>query len=116
VEFRPIIDKKWGPWYLALNPTFGLSLSGESAGQGLNFNPALKIGYDLTRKIAAGIEYYGGLGPVRRLDPLSQQQQQLFAVTDLNLGPDWEVNFGLGFGLTEATDHLVVKLILGRRF
>ncbi len=116
VEFRPIIDKKWGPWYLALNPAFGLSLKGEGAGQGLDFNPALKISYDLTSKIAAAIEYYGALGPVRGFDPLSQQQQQLFAVTDLNLGPDWELNFGLGFGLTEATDRLIVKMILGRRF
>ena len=116
VEFRPIIDKKWGPWYLAFNPAFGLSLRGEGAGQGLDFNPALKISYDVTRKLAAGIEYYGALGPVRGLDPFSQQQQQLFPAIDLNLSPDWEVNFGVGFGLTEATDRLIVKMILGRRF
>jgi hypothetical protein len=35
---------------------------------------------------------------------------------NLNLSPDWEFNFGVGFGLTRATDDLVVKLILGRRF
>ena len=116
VEFRPIIDKKWGPWYLAFNPAFGLSLSGEGAGQGLDFNPALKISYDLSRKMAAGIEYYGALGPVRGFDPVSQQQQQLFPAIDLNLGPDWELNFGVGFGLTEATDPIIVKMILGRRF
>jgi len=116
VEFRPIIDKRWGPWYLAFNPAFGLSLSGEGAGQGLDFNPALKISYDLSRKMAAGIEYYGAFGPVRGFDPLSQQQQQLFPAIDLNLGPDWELNFGVGFGLTEATDPLIVKMILGRRF
>ena len=40
----------------------------------------------------------------------------LTIVTDLNLSPDWELNFGLGFGLTEATDRLIVKMILGRRF
>jgi len=116
VEFRSIIDKKWGPWYLAFNPAFGLSLRGEGAGQGLDFNPSLKISYDLTRRIAAGIEYYGALGPIRGFNPVSQQLQQLFAVTDLNLSPEWELNFGLGFGLTEATDRLIVKMILGRRF
>jgi hypothetical protein len=50
------------------------------------------------------------------LEPLSQQQQQLFPAIDLNLSPDWELNFGLGFGLTEATDRLIFKMILGRRF
>jgi len=47
---------------------------------------------------------------------LRQQQQQIFAVTDLNVSPKWEINFGVGLGPTAATDHLIVKGILGRRF
>ncbi len=35
---------------------------------------------------------------------------------DLNLGPNWEFNFAAGIGLTGGTDHLLVKMILGRRF
>jgi hypothetical protein len=35
---------------------------------------------------------------------------------DLTLWPKWEINFGVGFGLTPATDDLMVKLILGRQF
>ena len=42
--------------------------------------------------------------------------QQVFVVTDLNVSPDWEINFGVGIGATSATDHLIVKAILGRRF
>ena len=34
---------------------------------------------------------------------------------DLNFSPDWEFNLGVGFGLTQSTDRLLVKLILGRR-
>ena len=44
------------------------------------------------------------------------QQQQIFAVTDLNVSPKWEINIGIGVGPTAATDHLIVKGILGRRF
>jgi hypothetical protein len=116
LELRPIIDKQWGPWYLSFNPALGLSLQGENAGRGLDFNPSLKISYDFTKKIAGGIEYYGSLGPLRGFDPLQQQQHQLFPAIDLNLGPDWEFNFGVGFGLTESTDRLIVKMIWGRRF
>jgi hypothetical protein len=29
--------------------------------------------------------------------------------------PKWGVNFGPGFGFTDATDKLVLKLIVGRR-
>ncbi len=43
--------------------------------------------------------------------------QQIFAVTvDLTLSKDWEFNFGVGVGMTQATDHLLVKMIIGRRF
>ena len=35
---------------------------------------------------------------------------------DLNFSPEWEFNFGVGFGLTRRTDDLMVKLIVGRRF
>jgi hypothetical protein len=40
----------------------------------------------------------------------------MFAVTDLNVSPKWEINFGVGVGSTAGTDHLIVKGILGRRF
>ena len=35
---------------------------------------------------------------------------------DLNLGPKWEFNAGVGFGLTPNTDGLILKMILGYRF
>jgi hypothetical protein len=37
-------------------------------------------------------------------------------VTDLNVSPVWEINIGIGIDATSATDHLIVKAILGRRF
>ena len=56
-----------------------------------------------------------GLGDIE-VDPVSQQQQQILPAIDLNLSPKWEVNFGLGVGVTRSTDHLLAKLILGYRF
>jgi len=35
---------------------------------------------------------------------------------DLNFSPKWECNFGVGVGLNHSTDHLLLKLILGRKF
>jgi len=116
LEIRPIIDKQWGPWYVSVNPVFGLSIKGENAGKGLDFSPSFKVSYDVTPVITAGIEYYGALGLVGNFDRLKDQQHQIFPVIDLNLGPRWEFNFGVGIGLTPATDRLIVKMILGYRF
>lgn len=116
LEIRPIIDKQLGPWYFAVNPAFEQSLKGPGTRTGIEFAPSAKVSYDLTKKISPGVEYYGTLGPVGNFPTASRQQQQLFGVVDLNLDPRWEINFGVGGGLTRATDGLIIKLILGRRF
>jgi hypothetical protein len=93
VELRPIIDKQWSRWYVAA-----------------------KVSYGVTPKVAVGLEYYGALGPVTHLDRGRDQQHQIFPVIDLDLGPRWEFNAGIGFGLTPSTDRLIIKMILGYRF
>jgi hypothetical protein len=116
IELRPIVDKKIGPWYLAFNPTVGKSLVGANANKGFDFSPNVKVSYDLTKKVAVGVEYYGSLGPIGNFDPLSEQEQQIFPTVDLNLSPNWEFNAGAGIGTTRSTDRLILKLIVGYRF
>jgi hypothetical protein len=115
-EIRPIADKQIGRWYFALNPTLDRSFHGESVNQGVVFSPNFKFSYDFTKQITAGLEYYGSVGPVTGFLPAYEQQHQIFPAVDLNLSPKWEVNFGLGVGLTRSTDHLIAKMILGYRF
>ena len=115
-EIRPIIDKTVGRWYLAFNPNLEKSISGLDEKKGFEFSPNFKVGYDITKKVSAGLEYYGVLGPIGNLDPLREQQQQIMPSIDLDLSPRWEFNFGVGVGVTPSTEHLLVKLILGYRF
>ncbi len=115
-EIRPIVDKKMGKWYWSVNPTFDRSLHGANVNRGVEFSPNFKVSYDVHRKVAAGIEYYGSLGSVRGFDPLHEQQHAIFPTIDLDLAPQWEINFGAGVGMTGATDHLILKFILGYRF
>ena len=115
-ELRPIIDRTLGPWYFGFNPAFERSLHGLNVHHGWTFAPAVKVSYDITKKVTGGFEYYGATGPATEFDPLAQQEHQIFPTIDLNLSPKWEVNLGVGWGLTPATDHLIVKCIIGRRF
>ena len=115
-EIRPIIDKKLGKWYASFNPTFDKSFHGPEQSRGYSFSPNFKVSYDVTKLVSAGLEYYGSLGPVTGFDPIQDQQQQILPAIDLNLGDNWEFNFGVGVGVTRGTDHLLVKMIIGRRF
>jgi len=112
LEIRPIVDKQFGPWYLALNPTLVKTFRGPDQDR-LIFSPNIKGSYEFNKVMALGLEYYGSLGQIGQFDTFVKQQQQLFLVTDLNLAPNWEFNLGAGYGATTATERLIVKMILG---
>jgi hypothetical protein len=113
MELRPIIDKKIGKWYMSLNPTLDKSFHGPD--RAVAFSPNIKFSYDVTKRVAAGLEYYGEYGPITGFDPLRDQGQQIVPAVDVDFGAKWEFNFGVGWGVTQATDHLLIKAILGYR-
>jgi hypothetical protein len=115
-EIRPIIDKDIKRWYFSFNPALERALNGPGSKRGFEFSPNIKVAYSVTKKIDAGFEYYGALGPLSGFDPAPEQQHQIFPAIDLNVSPKWEFNFGVGIGLTRSTDHLILKMIIGRRF
>jgi hypothetical protein len=115
-EIRPIIDKQWRSWYAAFNPALERSFHGPSVSEGVGFSPDLKVAYSVTRRLSAGLEYYGALGSITGFSPVSAQQHQLFPAIDYDFGPNWEFNIGVGVGLTSSTDRLLLKMIMGRRF
>jgi hypothetical protein len=61
-----------------------------------------KFGPDLY----AGFEYYADFGKIGAFPSFEEQQHTLFAVTDFKLGV-FDVNFGVGYGLTPASDRWV---------
>ena len=115
-EIRPIIDKQMGRLYWSVNPAFERTLHGPDVKLGLDFAPAVKVSWDFTKVFTGGLEYYADYGSIRNIASLHDQQQMIFPAVDLNVSPDWEINFGVGVGPTSATDHWIFKLIVGRRF
>ena len=75
--------------------------------------PATRVDYNFSDKWAIAAEEYDDFGQLRHFDRASQQTHQLFAVIDYN-GKPINVEGGIGFGLTSATDRLTLKLILSR--
>ena len=113
LEIRPIVDKQFNNLYVAFNPTFGVGLKG-SSDHSPSFEPNVKASYSIN-KVALGFEYYGSIGQLDNVPKISQQNQALFFTADLDIDPRWEINFGPGWGLTQATDAFVFKVIIGRR-
>jgi len=113
IEVRPIIDKQFKSFYVAFNPTLGISLKPDSNRHTPAFEPTLKASYNFN-KIAVGIEYYADIGQINDIPKFSEQDHTLFVVADLYINPRWEINFGPGVGLTKKTDDLIFKILIGR--
>jgi hypothetical protein len=116
IELRPIIDKKIGKFYASFNPTLEMSLHGPGKSDNPAFSPNVKFAYDVHKKVALGIEYYGAYGRFTGFVPIRESEQVFLPAADIDFGKNWEFNFGVGIGVTQATDHLLVKAILGYRF
>jgi hypothetical protein len=115
LELRPIIDKQWQKLYISFNPTLGIALKSEYDNSVPSFDPNLKIGYAFFKNSSFGLEYYGNCGSINHFDKLPQQNHALFLAYDLLNNVHWELNIGAGFGLTQATDGFVFKVLVGKR-
>jgi len=115
LEIRPIFEREQGRLYLSINPDLSLATKGPDAGSAPGFEPQVKAGWQFTPRISGGLEYYSETGTVKHFEPLSEQHHILFPAVDLNLGPQWEFNAGVGRGLTGTSEHWVLKMIVGRR-
>jgi hypothetical protein len=122
-EFRPIAGYYDGAWLFAINPIFGYALSGSDRIRP-DLEPAGKVGLNTQKGFMLGMEYYAGLGYLTDLSPAKEQDHLLLLTFDLAppkdpVGPEnpWELNVGLGYGLTAATpQRWIVKAIVGRAF
>jgi len=109
LEVRPILGWRGTDWLFSFNPTVGFDLAGEEGGVAM-FHPSAKAARSIGEKRALGVEYYADLGPLSHFAPREEQQHTLYLVLDTEgkVG----VNFGIGRGLTSATDRWTIKAIL----
>jgi hypothetical protein len=112
LEIRPIIGVRNADYEFIVNPIVdvGFGKFGEQ-----HFTPAARLARKLGPDLFVGLEYYSDFGQIGNFAKLDDQQHTLFAVTDFKLGV-FDVNFGIGYGLTPASDRLVVKTIVGYAF
>jgi hypothetical protein len=112
MEIRPIVGVRNKEWEFIVNPIVDLTL-GEFGMQ--TFAPAARLARNLGRERFIGLEYYSDWGQIGHFSPLSEQSHQLFAVTDFKVDK-FDVELGLGYGLTPGSDRLVAKAIIGYAF
>jgi hypothetical protein len=104
-EIRPILGYRGEAWLFSFNPIITADLAGQQRGV-LMFAPAAKLSRALSHGTALGVEYYAELGRLSDFAPRAEQSHILYAVLDTQ-----RVNFGIGRGLSGASDRWTIKAI-----
>jgi hypothetical protein len=112
LEIRPIIGVRNKDWEFIVNPIVDLSFG--NAGEA-DFAPALRLARNLGQDRFIGVEYYADFGKIGDFLPLQEQSHQVFAVLDFKV-EKFDVELGVGYGLTAGSDRLVAKAIIGYAF
>jgi len=109
-EIRPIIGLHLHPWDIIINPILDTDWTGV---RNYDFVPAMRLAYNFSPKWTFAAEHYAGYGPLHQFETVSDQYHALWAVVD-HTSKTLDVEAGVGFGLTPATDKVTLKLMLSR--
>jgi hypothetical protein len=111
LDLRPIrVEKDIGRFTFDVEPVFEIPLKGAEQGQGVELGYIAGLYYSWFPKLSPGLEFYGGGGFISDFKPLDEQQHYVFVVLrgkDLPGGINY--NCGLGAGLTDGSDRVLVK-------
>lgn len=119
IDFRqalaltPIFERHVGAFEMSFNPAFDIGLTGPDAGESPVFEPSAKLASRISRTAWLGIEYYAETGPIKHFEPVSEQHHLVFPTIDIRAKSGWNLNLGVGRGLTGGSEHWVVKSIMG---
>jgi hypothetical protein len=109
-EFRPIVGWHLGRWDVIFNPILDTAYDGLSK---LVFAPATRMAFNRSATLAFALEEYADFGEIGHFARGGEQSHQLFGVIDYH-SKHYELEFGLGVGLTDTSPDLVGKLIVAR--
>ncbi len=107
-EVRPIIGWHFKRFDLIFNPIIDTAYDGFG---NLEFVPAVRVAFNVAPKWQVAVEHYANYGHFKDFYSKEEQSHNIYAVVDHD-GKTWDFEFGVGFGLTDASDKLTFKMIL----
>ena len=113
IAITPILERHAGRFEMSFNPGLEVAVKGPEVGSSPVFEPSAKVATKITRTFWAGVEYYAETGSIKHFEPLAEQHHLIFPAIDLRTASGWDINVGVGRGLTGGSEHWVFKSIVG---
>ncbi len=116
LELRPIAEMTRGRFTLIANLAFEKPFQGPGTHQGMTFAPSGEAEFELDERLTVAVEYYGDMGAIEHWPSVQSQQHFIVPALNLPLVKQLELNLGVGFGLTRASNGTFIKSIVGWEF
>jgi hypothetical protein len=118
IEFKLILEKDIKFHRILLNPTFEKKISGEEVAEGVEFILNGAYTYLKSPVFQPRLEYYSKMGELYDMPAYSEQKNYIFPSFDLFFGKYGQFRWhaGVGFGLTDPADNIIIKSILSWGF
>ena len=104
-EVRPIIGWHLKPIDIIINPIVDTAYDGLGNPE---FVPAARIAYNFKSGWTLAAEEYDDYGPVSAFLPRTEQVHQFYGVVD-RTWKAWDIEAGIGVGLTNGSDRLTLQ-------
>lgn len=114
LELRPIVETEFKGYSIVANLAFEKPFEGPD--HDMQFDPSGEVTYQLLNWLAPAVEYYGDMSQITHFPAVAKQQHFIVPAVNLDLAPRLELNFGVGFGLTHASNGTFLKSIIGWEF
>jgi len=111
-EFRPIVGWHFDNVDLIVNPILDTAYDGV---ENLVFAPSMRLAYSVNDKTQLAVEEYAEYGPVNGFLPAAEQSHQIYAVLNRTI-KKVDIETGIGFGLTDASDRVTIKFMFAYDF
>ena len=110
-EIRPIVGLHLHSVDIIYNPIVDTDYTGGFGG--LEYVPATRVAYNINDKWAVAAEEYDDFGTLRHFVSGSNQFHEAWATLD-HAGKYVDIETGVGYGLTAASDQLTFKFMVSR--
>lgn len=117
LELKLILEKDLGFHTIVTNPTFEKKMSGRDIDKGVEFSFSGGYYYKRSPVVQPGIEFYSKMGEVRDTMLFKDQESYVFPTVDIIFGKGaYKWNIGVGIGLTDPSDNIILKSIISYGF
>ncbi len=110
LEFKTILEKDIRDFTVTLNPTLEKKVSGDVE-EGLEFNFAGGVYYKRSLSVIPGLEFYSKMGEIKKTRGFDEQKAYIFPTLDLFFMRYLHWHVGVGFGVSDNSDNVVMKSI-----